>query len=315
MTTQSDTTTKRICHECIGDEALVEEVKEKGVLGQCSYCAKSNETLPLREVADRIHQVLGEHFELTPDYPDEAYEHFLASEGKWERRGEPVESVICDIACVNEEIASHVRTLLSDQHSFLAVKDGIEDHYDSWPMYEEREPDDWGFRFTWKAFRREIQSRSRFLNSNAEQALNDIFGDLDTYRTYLGRSVIREIVPGDPDSSVWRARVAQSHDQLQDILKSPTSEIGPPPSKLAKAGRMNAEGISVFYGAMDMETCVSEIRAPVGNRVVVGKFELLRTVQLLDLSAMAEVSVNISYFDSNYAIHKASSCLSQALGE
>ena len=67
---------------------------------------------------------------------------------------------------------------------------------------------------------------------------------------------------------------------------------------------MNAEGISVFYGAMEMETCVSEIRAPVGSRVVVGKFELLHTVRLLDLSAMAEVSVNISYFDSHYAINK-----------
>ena len=220
------------------------------------------------------------------------------------RRGDQVEYVIYYITCVTEEIASDVRELLSNQHSFSAVKEGMDDPYEPWAMYEEREPDDWGFRFTWKAFRREIQSRSRFFNPSAEETLNDIFGDLDSYKTYYGKPVIREIVPGNQDSFVWRARTAQSDDELKNILKSPAREIGSPPSNLAKAGRMNAEGISVFYGAMEKETCVSEVRAPVGSCVVLGKFSLLRTVQLLDLTAMEEISVNSSYFDSNNAMHK-----------
>ena len=52
LTTQDDDK-KYVCHECIGDEVLAEEVKKKGTLGQCSYCAIDNITLPLMEVADR----------------------------------------------------------------------------------------------------------------------------------------------------------------------------------------------------------------------------------------------------------------------
>ena len=35
---------------------------------------------------------------------------------------------------------------------------------------------------------------------------------------------------------------------------------------------MNAAGISVFYGAMEEETCIAEARAPVGSYVVIGRF-------------------------------------------
>ena len=57
----------------------------------------------------------------------------------------------------------------------------------------------------------------------------------------------------------------------------------------------------MFYGAMDRSTCVSEIRAPVGSHVVVGEFELLRPVRLLDLDALANVHVKGSYFDPDYS--------------
>ena len=53
---------------------------------------------------------------------------------------------------------------------------------------------------------------------------------------------------------------------------------------------------------MDRSTCVSEIRAPVGSHVVVGEFELLRPVRLLDLDALVKVHVKGSYFDPDYSI-------------
>ena len=64
---------------------------------------------------------------------------------------------------------------------------------------------------------------------------------------------------------------------------------------------MNAPGIPVFYGAMDAATCIAEARAPVGSKVVVAKFELLRPVCLLDFDALAEIFVKGSHFDPNYA--------------
>ena len=50
---------------------------------------------------------------------------------------------------------------------------------------------------------------------------------------------------------------ARSDGELEEILKHPAQELGPPPAQSAKSGRMNQEGVPVFYGAMDRSTCVS----------------------------------------------------------
>ena len=296
--------TKVVCHQCIGDSFLANEVKDNGTPSQCNYCNQVCEAKTLRDLTDRIHDVLQEHFELTPDYPDEPYEYYLASQGNWERRGDPVDFVIAEIAGLDEELAGDLTSLLSDWFRFQSVKDGMEDPYGSEATYEEREANDLGFRQTWIEFRNEIQFRSRFFGRGVEEMLADIFGDLSALRAMYDRLIIFEISPNDQNRFFWRGRTAQSPQALEAILKSPMQELGPPPSKLAKAGRMNAQGISVFYGATEESTCLSELRPLVGSRVVIGKFELLRTVRLLDLGALAEVYVGTSYFAPDYSVQK-----------
>ncbi len=63
---------------------------------------------------------------------------------------------------------------------------------------------------------------------------------------------------------------------------------------------MNASGISVFYGAQDAQTCIAEVRAPVGSHVVVGRFEIVRPVRLLDFDVLTQVVVEGSLFDPEY---------------
>jgi hypothetical protein len=63
---------------------------------------------------------------------------------------------------------------------------------------------------------------------------------------------------------------------------------------------MNPHGISVFYGATDPLVALSEIRPPVGSRVVIGRFELLRPLRLLDLEALRKLQVKGSIFDRSY---------------
>ncbi|MDP2620585.1 MAG: RES family NAD+ phosphorylase, partial [Hyphomicrobiales bacterium] len=93
---------------------------------------------------------------------------------------------------------------------------------------------------------------------------------------------------------------AFSPAELTDILKHPARQLGAPPSRRAQAGRMNAAGISVFYGAQDLDTCVAEVRAPVGSSVILGRFEFVRPVRLLDLDALAEIYVKASHFDPDF---------------
>ena len=274
-----DNDTQYICHACIGDEYLSNEVETQGVTNQCGYCGEMRNSLTIGDLADRIHNALQEHYELTPDGPVDWYEHYKASEGEWERRGDPAEWVIAEAAGLDEKPAKDVTELLSAQHGYWAIREeGREDPYGYDATYERREPNDREFLYTWAEFRREIRSRSRFFSTESEGMLNFIFGDLYVHVSIGDRPVVREINPDGEDASIWRGRAALSAEELRSILASPSRELGPPPSRLAKAGRMNPQGISVFYGAMDKHTCMAEVRAPVGSGVVVGKFELLRTI-------------------------------------
>ena len=64
---------------------------------------------------------------------------------------------------------------------------------------------------------------------------------------------------------------------------------------------MNALGISVFYGADDPDVALAEVRPPVGSKVLIGRFAIERTINLLDLAALSDVFVEGSVFDPAHA--------------
>jgi hypothetical protein len=65
---------------------------------------------------------------------------------------------------------------------------------------------------------------------------------------------------------------------------------------------MNAAGISVFYGAKEADTCIAEVRAPVGSYVVLGRFEIIRPIRLLDLDVLTKVTTDCSWFAPEFAV-------------
>ena len=293
-----------VCHACIGDKALAQQVEEAGTYARCSYCHAAGMAITLAELSDRIRQVLEEHFKPNPI--------LLESEGIELETGvylsdhlrsypEDTETVIDTIANLAYSIAREVRELLFNSFAESAdASKGDVNPYNSDMLYQEREGDPSGYRLAWWEFKDEIQSKARYFGTKAAERLGDIFANLNSPKTFSGGPVIREINPGDSDSSFWRARAVYSGSEWKKILASPVQEIGPPPSNKAKSGRMNAEGIPVFYGALDEPTCVAEIRPPVGSYVVLGKFELLARVRILDLTALSTAASELSYFDSNY---------------
>lgn len=96
---------------------------------------------------------------------------------------------------------------------------------------------------------------------------------------------------------LFRARVFQSDAELQEALCRPDLKLGSPPTRFASDGRMNARGISVFYGATTANTAIAEVRPPVGSRVAVAEFSITRPLRLLDLTALDGVVDRGSVFD------------------
>lgn len=78
---------------------------------------------------------------------------------------------------------------------------------------------------------------------------------------------------------------------MEIALNHPERHIGPPPSGIGAAGRMNAKGVSVFYGSTEKEISISEVRPPVGCHVVVGAFKLIRKLRLLDLHQLGSITL------------------------
>ena len=220
---------KHVCHACIKDTFLSDEVRVEATPAPCSYCHETREAITLATLAERFHGTLQEHFYLTPDYPDEPYEYYQASEGDWNRRGEPAKYVIMDMADIAEEVAADATKLLSDEYGYWAIREeGREDPYGFDARYEEKAPDVQYFQDAWKKLRAAKTSRKHLFSPATEAVLSDIFGDLVTQSTILAQPVIRVINPGDADSRVWRGRPARPDGELEEILKHPAQELGPP---------------------------------------------------------------------------------------
>ena len=284
--------TKHVCQACISDKFLTELVEKKSFQAECSYCHATQVVITLVDLSNLIHQVLGEHFEPIPedDFPEQ-YGFSLPD----------VETVIEEVAGLEQKIARDVKDYLLNHSSWTLNVSGEEKSaYSDDILYIEREADTTDFRSIWWGFKEEIQTRARYFGATTSATLEAVFENLAALRTIWNKPVIREIKPGDKDSSFWRARTAHSEAEVEAILASLSNQLGPPPSAKAKAGRMNAEGIPVFYGAIEEETCVSEVRAPVGSYVVLAKFELSNPIRVLDLNAMSNVYSNLSHFYPNY---------------
>lgn len=288
-----------ICHECIGDAVLKDEVRADGRKRTCHFCGKPRKAWPLDELAERVQSVIEEHFRTTPSDPrDEGFAYDKDME--WERRGDPIADVIANIAGLAPEPAEAIRERLSEQTSYDAFDGGYENPFGSETYYEEGRPDTSDFRESWAFFRQEIRTRSRFFGRHAQRALDEIFGDLASLKTWQGNRAVKELVPADEARVLYRARIAYSQAELREILCDPVGRLGPPPSRFARAGRMNAAGISVFYGALEPATCIAEVRPPVGSHVVLGCFKIIRPVRVLDLDVLTKVMTDGSWFHPEF---------------
>lgn len=148
---------------------------------------------------------------------------------------------------------------------------------------------------------RSLKTEARFFSQKAAAFLASIFKDIDKISASGGRTLVIDAGPGTSLSALYRARVFQSDDTLKAALCRPDQQVGSPPARFAGAGRMNARGISVFYGANEPKVAIAEVRPPVGSRVTVARFEIIRPLRLLDLTALGAVAEHGSVFDPDFA--------------
>ncbi|WP_114633669.1 RES domain-containing protein [Vibrio splendidus] len=282
---------KNICSECIGNTYLQNQIEENSH-ELCSYCEETLPCMYLEELVSAVKTVLIQHYAITPSEPEpwlSAYMRDKEYDGDgWYRDG----MSLCDTI---DELLSCQEDLLSDLCDELNINEICEipgfNEYDDEPHFDMSINRDLNWESQWHALEQSIKNESRFFNRRVEQTLNEVFAGLDNLKTRTGKPVI---VQAGPQSkyikSLFRARVHSSVNSLKKTLVSPETELGPPPGSLASAGRMNPRGIAVFYGALEKQTAITEVRPHVGSYVVVGKFDLIKQLRLVDLTALREVA-------------------------
>ena len=297
-----------LCHTCIGDEFLSKQVEKEDNQAECTYCHETRPAITLTDLSYRINEVIKDHFETLPksDFPEQF------RQGLYDNN-----SLIEEVAGLKQDIAAAVREyLLKEQAWKVDVKGEEKNAYSDEFLYEEREADTSDLRSAWSTLNEEIRSSARFFGATTVSTLQRIFETLASLGTIGDKPLSREIKPGDTHSNFWRARTAHSPREIKAIIESLSSQLGPPPSDKAKAGRMNAEGIPVFYGALEEDTCISEVRAPVGSYVVLVKFHLLKPIHVLDLTELSNQDSKPSHFDPNYTKkHRRNQFQAELIGE
>ncbi|MGA3846819.1 RES family NAD+ phosphorylase [Ralstonia nicotianae] len=298
-----DLPSKRICHECVRESFLSAQIEQSAPVATCDYCGELLASLTIEELADRIETAFEEHYNRTSDQPNSWEERMLAdkeSHYDWERDGTPVVDAIADAAEIPQGAAEDVLAILEERHGdFDKDAMGEESEFSSDSYYEEKNPDDQGWQEEWHNFEHSLKTQARFFSHTAANHLAQVFGDIDKLKTRDGRPLVVGAGPETALDHLYRARVFQAVDKLEEALRRPDLYLGSPPPRLARAGRMNAQGISVFYGATDVNVAIAEVRAPVGSKVAVAKFGITRPLRLLDLTALEDVHDTGSIFDSS----------------
>jgi hypothetical protein len=296
---------KKLCYHCVGEDYLSTEIKAKGKRLKCSYCNKTTKVYRIGDIAERIDTAFSQHYTRTSDQPNDWQYSLLCDKEldyEWERDGEPVVYAIMNAAYIPETAAEDIQRILEDQYyDFDTVAMGDETEFSTDSYYEEIGASDHAWQEEWHWFEKILKTKARFFSRPATEHLASVFRGIEHIRTQDGRPLIINVGPGTPLEAVYRARVFQSDDKLKIAIGRPDLHLGPPPALLACAGRMNAPGISVFYGTNDPNVAIAEVRPPVGSQVAIARFEIVRSLRLLDLTALSIASSKGSIFDPQLA--------------
>lgn len=279
---------KQVCADCLYETYLVAQfpVDPHGLRLNCDYCGELMMTVRLEWVANHCESVFEDFYQPT---------------------GDEMKVVIYDrdpdgddiLTCVIGLLPTAHADLLDDLAQLLLLRLDQEDGSDPDPYYIQRSRLGHVFSADWQRMSDSLRSEARLCNPLAVQTLERVFGPVVRDSTLQGRQVIKVAGPGADMKELHRARVFQSLDVLEEAMKHPEAQLGPLPKGMGRAGRMNASGVSVFYGATSAEVARAEVRPPVGSTVLLGRFALVRSMRLLDLDALSELEPDpaLSLFD------------------
>lgn len=277
-------TDKCVCDRCFDDYAIKQFICKNATARTCSFCHRRNLRKNVAAAGDAVLEFLLQG--LDSEY-DDAHTHALPYDDEEGVSMVPVYGIADIVYEQHPDITS-----CRDVRSWIlnSISDGL-----SWchrdPLLLSPEE---GLGAGWEDFCEAVKHKTRFLFFEPPRQAFDGLpeGGEEPYYVHpsqlleelaervSGAGLIRELPAGTP---VFRARA-----HADGVRLTTPEELGPPPVENAMAGRMNAAGIVVFYGALDEATALAET-ARGKPALSIGTFALTRSARILDLTALPPV--------------------------
>ncbi|WP_433585389.1 RES domain-containing protein [Microbacterium hydrocarbonoxydans] len=280
-------TDKALCLDHIEDEHLLRRVTGQANERECSFCGR---TTP--EAADPFAVNLEQFTEVIYEVACDLYEDSnSAPRIDGETLGEEMDTLTVVYNLIDDAVPNNMLDAIAEEVSGLISE----------PAYWVERDDMSYVEFGWESFAQTVKHEARFALPRAEGSTSGLtpperlFSFLNALSGFVrDETGLMETLP--QDTPVYRARIEREARKLEKkVLEDPAGELGPAPAGSASAGRMNAQGISLFYTASDPETACAEVVAHSPySEAVVGEFVLQRPMRVLDLT---RVPIRPSLFD------------------
>ncbi len=295
-----------ICTNCIDDDGLIRRIERVGTIEICSNCDhEGNYTVTFSTLADWVSEVWKRWYHLSEN---KLVGYNLHDNPEYEQDGNDAELLIGELIGADEHITQHLIQIMCEG-DFHEIKNGGEPTVDESQQYQQLSITAGDLEVKWNSYQSSIKHRQRFFNSSAKSFWDNLFSDLDELRTNnsnfdtLQRSseqAIRTLTI--ENCHIYRARKLENIEQLKEFERNPQSNFSNPPPNLAREGRMNPDGISFFYGALDRDTCVAELRPSISEAIVSIEFKLTRNIRIVDFTILEQCYHDnpLSMFDEDY---------------
>ena len=274
------------CVNCFSNDDITKFIESGATIGNCDYCGSTNTYVcDVDKVGDFVMEGIKRHYE-------EAAMHvgYCSSEGGFLLSTVTLSQILLYEEGIFAEDLDDSDQLCDDLVSEAGTAYVNKDPYGPLPG----EPEE--IRY-WADFRKVVKNQTRFTIFMQPPATDDFLSRSPA--SFLLR-IAKEFMPSlittlAASTSIFRARIRKDRPFEHVDLTSP------PPEK-TRNNRMSPAGISYFYGAMDEDTCVHEMRPDINEVVEIGEFKIVKDMLVLDLSSEAEYCGSI--FNPEYIYYE-----------
>jgi hypothetical protein len=288
-----------VCWKCVEDSYLSKQVRLEGERLKCSVCKKMRKGFSVKRLGEVLGPVLREHIRSGREIPTigEGDDDRVYYEQEGDDLSYWVQIILDQYFDFNEEI---VNAVVGSEH--VDVRDGDIPFFDNAANYESTPISFHEYYSEWGWVLQELKHSRRFFSTSAQALFGRLFDDIETLKSYGHKNKDETVVWILPQGSkLYRARTCDSLSRLVEFHSKPLKNVGPPPPSQTRAGRMNVEGVVVFYGATDPETCLAEMRPALGGDTALIELETSKPLRMLDFTRLEKShGAGLSYFQPNF---------------